>query len=98
MVHTLRFLAATGIQDNSHLVYVKPSSEGINNPGLLSRLMYFSLDRKVPKGQGYTRFARKRTSMIGFPGSIVRFIVVTDCFSDPALMVYSFVEGHFFIH
>src|SRR5690554_6243863 len=61
MVHTLRFLAATSIQDNSRVVYDNPSSEGTYNPGLLSRLMYFFLEQKVPKIQGCTRFARKTT-------------------------------------
>jgi len=60
--------------------------------------MYFLLEQKVPKIQGCTRFARKRTSMIGFSGSMVRLFVVTDCFSDPDAMIYSFVKGHFLIH
>ena len=60
--------------------------------------MYFLLEQKVPKGQGCTRFARKRTSMIGYSGSMVRYFVVTDCFSDPGAMVNSYVDGSFILH
>jgi len=60
--------------------------------------MYFSQDKKVPKNIGCTRFARKRTSMNGFSGSMVRLFVVTDCFSNSDAMVKFFVDGYFLIH